>query len=403
MSAASGTRTQQITMAKKTLKNALKNHEARKAQEARAKAAQEAANLKANHVKAKASGAVSKKKKRQHAFSSSTDAAPVLGKERTKLFQPDDTILLVGEGNFSFALSLLNPPYAHPPQLLLATAYDSEKECYEKYPDGKKNVAEIRRIAKRDNIVVFGVDAGDLAGNKALRQALRQADGGSKTEARWSKIVFNFPHVGAGHKDETRNVLANQLLLLRFFTSCAPLLSNGPRPQDLTKQDDGEMEFSHELDETEPNLSADGGDNDRSGSSDAPSHGENSFYHTPRKAGSILVTLRNVKPYTLWDVPRLAKRLPEMYHSISKQAPALAKGQKPPSSQDVSKLLQLGHGKAYQVWRSMSFHPMSYPGYSHRRTCGWREGLSSHENEDILRGPADAIECRTWQLGFSGS
>ena len=38
-------------------------------------------------------------------------------------------------------------------------------------------------------------------------------------------IVFNFPHVGLGIKDEAVNIQRNAALLLRFLHSAAPLLA----------------------------------------------------------------------------------------------------------------------------------------------------------------------------------
>ena len=58
-------------------------------------------------------------------------------------FLRDDTILLVGEGNFSFTLALLSAPHHHPPHLILATSYDTEDEVYQKYPDARGIVERI--------------------------------------------------------------------------------------------------------------------------------------------------------------------------------------------------------------------------------------------------------------------
>lgn len=47
----------------------------------------------------------------------------------------------------------------------------------------------------------------------------------------------------------------------------------------------------------------------------------------------------------------------------------------------------------YRVLRSFAFHPTLYPGYSHRRTIGFKEGLSKGSNEEIEeRGGG-----RTWE------
>lgn len=96
-------------------------------------------------------------------------------------FDKDDTLLLLGEANFSFSLSVVTS-HKFPPSRILTTSYDPEPICYRKYPDGEGNVAELRRRGVR---VEFGVDAGDLARCKSVGK------GGG-----WSRVVFNFPHAG---------------------------------------------------------------------------------------------------------------------------------------------------------------------------------------------------------------
>lgn len=279
-------------------------------------------------------------------------------------FEKDDTVLLVGEGNFSFARALLSAPRSHAPHLVLATSYDTEAECYAKYPDARENVAEIRRIAGvyADRVVAFGVDAGALD-----RCAL-------VTQGSWSKVWFGFPHVGAGHKDERRNVLANQLLLLRFFVSVAPFLTTGP-PRQRTRKATADSDESDVEEETP---------------SEVPS-----YYMPPARQGSVLVTLRNASPYTLWDVPTLAKRLDMVLPVIAASAPALPRGQKAPTPQDVART-----GR-YIVVRSFEFNPDAWPGYSHRRTIGWIEGKSTSNNEDLRRSAlGERGECRTWEFAL---
>jgi 25S rRNA (uracil2634-N3)-methyltransferase len=100
-------------------------------------------------------------------------------------FQPTDKILLIGEGNFSFARALvIDPPPTLgdlPPKNITATAYDTEAECYHKYPEAE----EIARVVRDAGVeVVFGVDATKLEKISGFR--------GRK----WDRIVWNFPHAG---------------------------------------------------------------------------------------------------------------------------------------------------------------------------------------------------------------
>jgi len=100
-------------------------------------------------------------------------------------FKPTDKILLVGEGNFSFARALtIDPPpelVDLPPRNVTATAYDTEEECYAKYADAEGIVKELR--AKGVN-VLFGVDATKLGKVNGVKGQV------------WDRIVFNFPHAG---------------------------------------------------------------------------------------------------------------------------------------------------------------------------------------------------------------
>lgn len=101
-------------------------------------------------------------------------------------FHATDTILLIGEGDFSFARALVhNPPVQLESFLaknVTATAYDTEEECYAKYPDAK---AIVEQLNDKGVEILFGVDATKLKKVGALKGR------------RWDRIVWNFPHAGA--------------------------------------------------------------------------------------------------------------------------------------------------------------------------------------------------------------
>ncbi len=156
-------------MGKKTsLKAALSGHQARAKKKQDAKKAAQVAEQKGkkpSHNKGKS------KALPQHAL--------------TVPFKPTDRILLVGEGNFSFAHALLyDPPSAleHlPASNVVATAYDSEQECFEKYPEA---VAIVQDIRNKGGEVLFEVDATKLEKHPLLKSQ------------KFDKIVWNFPHAG---------------------------------------------------------------------------------------------------------------------------------------------------------------------------------------------------------------
>jgi 25S rRNA (uracil2634-N3)-methyltransferase len=215
-------------------------------------------------------------------------------------FQCDDKILLVGEGNFSFARALaLNPPSSLKDfncAGVTATSYDTEHECFLKYPDAEAIVVELRGAGVE---VLFGIDATNLQKYPSLKNR------------RWDKIVFNFPHAGAflttlvqfsshvvliGHPgkgitDQDRNILSNQTLMLDFFASAAPCLTIGPMPEILGPR---------------RNRRKDRDGDDTGDSDNEMSDGDASTMAAIiKQRGTVLVTLRNVPPYTEWsDSPK---------------------------------------------------------------------------------------------------
>lgn len=95
-------------------------------------------------------------------------------------YNSKDVILLIGEGNFSFARSLCENYLEEGAENLTATCYDTENVLYEKYGDeAKDNVALVQEYG---GTVLFEVDATNMP--KDLKKN------------RYTKIVFNFPHAG---------------------------------------------------------------------------------------------------------------------------------------------------------------------------------------------------------------
>ncbi|KAF9208698.1 hypothetical protein BGZ49_007882 [Haplosporangium sp. Z 27] len=194
-----------------------------------------------------------------------------------------DTILLVGEANFSFAkclaLEILNRG-----DIITATSLDSFTTMSEKYTDAQENVKELEEAGAT---VLFEVDATKLNKIKSFKGK------------RFSKIVFNFPHAGAGIKDQDRNVVSNQKLMRSFFESATPFLTD-----------------------------TDLGD---------------------KKAGEIHVTVKTGLPYDLWNIKRLATGTGLLGNKTS-----------------------------------FPFKIEQYPGYEHRRTIGFKEGVSQGDNVEIV-------------------
>lgn len=117
-------------------------------------------------------------------------------------------ILLVGEANFSFTLSLSQK--VKEPKILYASCYETFTDLEKKYADAKSNRKKLEEGGAQ---VYHNVDACKLHENTKCWPTLLKFDG----------IVFNFPHVGGGSTEEGKQ--KNQLMIHDFLTSAEALLS----------------------------------------------------------------------------------------------------------------------------------------------------------------------------------
>lgn len=184
-------------------------------------------NLKAKGLK----GALARhqlKEKLQKVTNTSNKKPNDTGKKKInqKPFLPfgiDDEILLVGEGDFSFACSIVKSGLIYP-ENLKATSYDGFNAVKEKYDGATDNIAYLQNEGVE---VSHEIDATRLCQSlkvKALKKEKKYTDSISRNEQRkLSHIIFNFPHTGKGIKDVDRNIKANQELVLSFLKSADEL------------------------------------------------------------------------------------------------------------------------------------------------------------------------------------
>ncbi|KAK6465713.1 hypothetical protein DFJ63DRAFT_28469 [Scheffersomyces coipomensis] len=137
-------------------------------------------------------------------------------------FTKDNKVLLVGEGDFSFAVSIIEENLILP-QNLLATSFDSLEELNQKYPNIEENLAVLKENGVK---VLHSIDATDLVGSLKLIPNSKQKKSGTNhhnqlfTErGNLNYIMFNFPHTGRGMKDMDRNIRDHQKLVLEYIKS----------------------------------------------------------------------------------------------------------------------------------------------------------------------------------------
>ncbi|XP_057757802.1 uncharacterized protein At4g26485-like isoform X1 [Arachis stenosperma] len=128
-------------------------------------------------------------------------------------------ILLVGEGDFSFSLSLATAfGSAHN---LVATSIDSQENIVKKYSNGINNV---RELEERGCLVLYGVDAKEMSQHFFL-----------KTQ-RFDRIVYNFPHVGFLYPENSYCQIQLNKRLVKGFLSNAKI---------LVRKEGGEIHVTH--------------------------------------------------------------------------------------------------------------------------------------------------------------
>ncbi|EGW31672.1 uncharacterized protein SPAPADRAFT_56474 [Spathaspora passalidarum NRRL Y-27907] len=136
-------------------------------------------------------------------------------------FTVDDRVLLIGEGDFSFAKSLIVQNFIQP-QNLIATSYDSVEELNQKYPNVQSTLDELTEEGVK---LIHEVDTTNLpqclkliANSKTKKSGKTPSLFDDRSQLNY--IMFNFPHTGKGIKDVDRNIREHQKLILEYFKNC---------------------------------------------------------------------------------------------------------------------------------------------------------------------------------------
>ncbi|CAB4305967.1 unnamed protein product [Prunus armeniaca] len=142
------------------------------------------------------------------------------GEEKWRMhYSSRHRILLVGEGDFSFSLSLAT--HFGSARNMVATSLDSQEEIDSKYSNA---IGNVRELEERGCIVIYGVDAKQMSQHFFL------------STQRFDRIVYNFPHVGFLFREDSYCQIQLNKRLVKGFLQNAKL---------LLRKEGGEIHITH--------------------------------------------------------------------------------------------------------------------------------------------------------------
>lgn len=261
------------------------------------------------------------------------------GRETVTPYRPSrgQHILVIGDGDLSFSVALAEL-LGGPDARLVTTTLDTREALERKY--GPALIASnLSRLP--DATILHGVDGTRLLQNKHLARFA------------YSRVVFNYPHTGAGIKDRDRNIRAQQEMLRAFLASACALLQRQTRLRGpvtrtaLTRGKDAPLTGKRQRPAADASDAEDDNDIEEA---------EEDLMRPIEP--EIHVTMRTGDPYDAWQVKGLGASIAGLRSA-----------------------------------ESFRFEPGKYPGYRHVKTLGEAEEAAAEE-EDFLLKPAKTYVFR---------
>ncbi|EHN01896.1 YIL096C-like protein [Saccharomyces cerevisiae x Saccharomyces kudriavzevii VIN7] len=258
----------------KGLKGALLRHQAK------VKLVKNIENKQNHELRKKNSNSNSKKVKRNQELQK-------VSKEIFIPFEKDETLMLCGEGDFSFAKSIVEQRYIRVENLIITSYDNSVNELKLKYPH---TFEENYQFLKDLGIPIFFqidvtklVKSFKMSKNNTWFKIVNRLGDHKWGNKPLQNVLFNFPHNGKGVKDQDRNIREHQELVFAFFQNTLQFfnLINTKVQNDALRYTQG-----YDINENNPqtkNLTSEG-------------------------YGNIILSVFDGEPYDSWQIKLLARK-----------------------------------------------------------------------------------------------
>lgn len=239
---------------------------------------------------------------------------------------PTNTILVIGDGDLSYTLSLIRDHCILEDSIITSVPEKSE-EALAKSFRCEDNIASLKNVK-----ILYGIDI------------MKKLNLSQMIEGRIARIVFNHPHTGEGIKDRDLNIKSQKKLILQFLLQASLLLEDAHKAISLV---DPLKRFScMAMDHSGSSSIGTGSGSGSHGSGHEvlstidTKKGSKIEISTVLMEPEIHLTVWEGDPYDLWDVKKLAFNgcpklaLKESFPFIHKRYPSYAHQKTNGHSQD---------------------------------------------------------------------